>query len=136
MKRFPNLRHLKVYLHSDSNLVMDPTNWCVPECLSKLKTLDICGLDAIDDELVLLEYILRNALVLEKLYVSHGVYFSGWKDDRLWGMCNFCESLFRLARASSTCVIVFNLCRLEISSDRWENGVTLTPERIRRYIFS
>ncbi|XP_021744196.1 F-box/FBD/LRR-repeat protein At5g22660-like [Chenopodium quinoa] len=130
MKRFPNLRRLKVYLNTDSDLVMDPTNWCVPECLSKLKTLDISGLDAIDDELVLLEYILHNALVLEKLYVTCGEYFTAEEEARLRETCNFCESLFRLARASSTCEIVFSLCGLITSSD--DQTLTLTPERIRQ----
>ncbi|XP_021716021.1 F-box/FBD/LRR-repeat protein At1g16930-like [Chenopodium quinoa] len=135
MRCFPNLRHVSVCLTNMgyTNPVMDPRNWCVPECLSKLKMLGIYGLDAIDDELVLLEYILRNALVLEKLYVVRGRCIIGEKDDRLRGMCNFCESLFRLARASSTCEIVFSLRGLETSSDDWENGITLTPERTRRY---
>ncbi|XP_021843969.2 F-box/FBD/LRR-repeat protein At5g22660-like [Spinacia oleracea] len=107
MQCFPNLKHLKVNLSMRDGLPMDHMNWCVPDCLvNKLKTIEISKLYETDDDLKLLGYILSNAVVLAKLHV----YVTSKKESkevRLWKVCNFCKSLFKLPRASSTCEIVF-----------------------------
>ncbi|KNA16988.1 hypothetical protein SOVF_084210 [Spinacia oleracea] len=112
---FPNLEHLEVYLwHND--LQMEQRNWCtpdsVPDCLvNKLKTIQISGIHGIGNDLKLLAYIMRNAIVLEKLFLhvcrkdSFSVSDEREEAYAVWKEGQFCRSLFRLPRRSSTCEV-------------------------------
>ncbi|XP_021744197.1 F-box/FBD/LRR-repeat protein At4g26340-like [Chenopodium quinoa] len=131
MKCFPNLRHLRVDINMDTYTDAMDCDWCVPECLSKLKTIEIYGVHDIRYDLTLLEYILSNALVLEKLHVQRTGLKSLNLTDNKAKLRYFCKSLFQLPRASSTCEIVFRLRGfVRVSSNDWKNR-KVTPENFR-----
>ncbi|XP_021715933.1 F-box/FBD/LRR-repeat protein At5g22660-like [Chenopodium quinoa] len=115
---FPKLEHLVVSIWCQAaGLPMEQRYWLppntIPDCLlSKLKTIKIKGLQAVGDDLRLLAYILSNAYVLEKLCIDVRMMdVVKAKNDReaahiLWKEGQFCRSLFKLLRRSSTCEIV------------------------------
>ncbi|XP_021715932.1 F-box/FBD/LRR-repeat protein At1g16930-like [Chenopodium quinoa] len=127
---FPNLKHLWVKLYDmDYCSKMGQRNLCapdiVPSCLiSKLKTIKIKGLRLSGSigVLKLLGYILGNAKVLEKLYLD--AWFDGHSEqEKLWKEREFCISLFKLPRSSSTCDVEFSGRFIRSSSDLdFKNG--------------
>ncbi|XP_021716006.1 FBD-associated F-box protein At2g26860-like [Chenopodium quinoa] len=127
---FPNLKHLHVKLEEmDYGSKMKHRNWhapdIVPSCLmSKLKTIDIKGLQLSGSigGLKLLGYILGNAKVLEKLYLEDVWFHERTKQETLWTECEFCRSLYKLPRSSSTCEVVFSGRFITSSSNTFKNG--------------
>ncbi|KAL2896643.1 hypothetical protein RDABS01_038427 [Bienertia sinuspersici] len=125
LQYFPNLKHLKVKMLRDP--LMEHNNWCppnyVPDCLaSKLRTIQIWGLNETDDDLKLLGYILSNASHLEELWVRVFIKEKCEKAYVLWKECQFCKSLFELPRISSTCEVVFSGSSVTASSNTFKNG--------------
>ncbi|KAL2896647.1 hypothetical protein RDABS01_038431, partial [Bienertia sinuspersici] len=125
---FPNLNHLKVSMEHDRPLDLEEhNNWYapdyVPDCLvRKLKKLELMmTLKMTDNNLKLLAYILSKALVLEKLCISCRHKGRSAK-DQLWNALNFCCSLFKLPRGTSTCEIEISDAYIKASSNdfkRW-----------------
>ncbi|KNA11711.1 hypothetical protein SOVF_132540 [Spinacia oleracea] len=129
---FPNLEHLKVRLYS-GDCPIEQRNWCapdsIPDCLvSKLKTIQISGLQGVGDELILLAYILCNAVVLKSLivnvYMKDAVYT---RDERgkayaVWKECQFCRSIFEFPRSSSACEVVVSCRYVTASGNALQNG--------------
>ncbi|XP_021715771.1 F-box/FBD/LRR-repeat protein At5g22660-like [Chenopodium quinoa] len=120
---FPNLVQLVVCLWSQPfqtlSFLMKQSYWLppdsIPDCLlGKLKTIQLSEIQGTDDTLRLLAYILSNANVLEKLYIRLRLVervnpkheceeaYAMWKESQ------FCKSLFKLPRRSSTCEVVFS----------------------------
>ncbi|KNA11712.1 hypothetical protein SOVF_132550 [Spinacia oleracea] len=125
LQYFPNLEHFEVSLWlEDNDLPMEKRNWCtpdsVPDCLAnKLKTIQIGGLKGIGDDLKLVEYILGNAMVLEKLCIE--VRIKVEYEKAVWKECMFCKSLFSLPKSSSNCEIVVSGRSVTASGDVFKN---------------
>ncbi|XP_021744335.1 F-box/FBD/LRR-repeat protein At2g26030-like [Chenopodium quinoa] len=127
LHNFPKLEHLEVSLCSeDYDVPTEQRDWyapySVPDCLvSKLKTVRIEGLKGIDDDLKLLEYILRNAMVLEKLCTTIRFKVEHRMRSNVLKESHFYKSLYNLPRSSSTCEVVVPK-RVTASSDVFKNG--------------
>ncbi|KNA21020.1 hypothetical protein SOVF_047000 [Spinacia oleracea] len=111
----PNLNDLEVSL--GHNPAMDHHYWCAPDCLvSKVKTITVRAFEGNDDELKLLEYILKNAFVLEELRTHVRI-----KDDNIEARqgkeYKFCEAMFKLPRSSLTSEVVFSGQYINASSN-------------------
>uniref|UniRef100_A0A803LYX7 F-box domain-containing protein n=1 Tax=Chenopodium quinoa TaxID=63459 RepID=A0A803LYX7_CHEQI len=131
---FPNLEHLVVSIWSQpADLAMEQRYWLppntIPYCLlSKLRTIKIKGLQAIGDDLRLLAYILSNANVLEKLCIDVRMMdVIKAKNEReeadiVWKEGQYCRSLFKLPRSSSTCEIVVSGRSVNAFGNALQNG--------------
>ncbi|XP_010666822.2 F-box/FBD/LRR-repeat protein At5g22660 [Beta vulgaris subsp. vulgaris] len=124
---FPNLKHLKVKMEDDPPL--EHNKWCVPNCVpdclvSTLNIVHISGLHGSEDDLKLLEYVLSNANNLEELYLQmlRVSIIEEQKADAMWQEFQFCKSLFKLPRGSSTCKILFSGNYVTTSSNDFKRG--------------
>lgn len=81
----------------------------LPCMLLHLKHVSIVGIEGQDNELEFLEFLLKNAVVLEELDMDS--YLEDVSPDKKRQMNRYCEKLRTLPRASSSLTIKFeNLC--------------------------
>uniref|UniRef100_A0A803MF16 FBD domain-containing protein n=1 Tax=Chenopodium quinoa TaxID=63459 RepID=A0A803MF16_CHEQI len=93
---------------------MEQSDWLppdsVPYCLaSKLKTIQLSGVQRTGASLRVLAYILSHADVLDKLCIDFewlNLINEHNEAHVMWMECQLCRSLFKLPRRSSTCEVV------------------------------
>lgn len=130
LQSFPNLEHLVVDMNMINDIPEEQMNWSqatapdsVPSfVLSKLKTTTICNFNG--DGFKLVEYILRNSIILEELRCIRSSMVEKLRDDRLVKEHKFCKALFNLPRNSSTSKVVFE-GEFFASSDDFNKGEIL-----------
>ncbi|XP_056697593.1 FBD-associated F-box protein At4g13985 [Spinacia oleracea] len=121
----PNLTDLEVTMeHNYSRNYFG--NWCAPDSatdcfLSKLKKITVRQLEGCDNDLKLLEYILKNTIVLEELHVYVRIGSEHKEDVRK--ECKFCEALFKLPRSSLTAEVVLFGGYIKSSTNALKNGL-------------
>ncbi|XP_021740043.1 F-box/FBD/LRR-repeat protein At1g16930-like [Chenopodium quinoa] len=131
---FPNLEHLVVCLWPQTlptlDFSMEQSDWLqpdsIPDCLaSKLKTIQLSGIQGTGDSLRVLAYILSHANVLEKLCIDFrrpNFIYEHKEAYVVWKECQFCRSLFKLPRRSSTCEVVVSGCYVTASGNTLQDG--------------
>ncbi|KAL2932384.1 hypothetical protein RDABS01_006584 [Bienertia sinuspersici] len=128
LKCFPNLEHLVLRVWSEAtDFPMQFRNWRAPnsvrDCLvSKLKTIEICGIQGTDDGLSVLAYILSSAIVLKKLRIEVCMEDECEKGYLVWKETQFSKSVFKLPRSSSTCEVVVSGRCVNASGNALQDG--------------
>ncbi|XP_021848194.2 F-box/LRR-repeat protein At3g26922-like [Spinacia oleracea] len=110
---FHNLIHLRLGLSEEH------VNWGarIPSCLlSKLKKIDLLVMKGDDNDVNSIKYILSNADVLEKLYISRFASSGKHGKSQLWKEYKFCGNLFLFTRSSLICKIEFDGAYIHASS--------------------